>query len=89
MKKYPLKIEEIEDTEIIGYAYYSKGHHDKAEFIEAARLIDDSVSLEEVEHQYARYMPPWYAKEMCCDSYIRFGEEHGRGAFPVTIIPRW
>jgi hypothetical protein len=92
MKAYPLEIEEIWDMEFGGYAVYSKGHHDIPTFVKATEeitTIEAPATVEETRHKYARYMPPWYAKERCCASYILFGIEPGRGAFPVTVCERW
>jgi hypothetical protein len=87
-KDYPLLIETLhdcDDHELV--AYYSKGHHDPAAFVEAVmRDHGDEYPVEKVKHEQRRW-------QIVCgpDEWMRsLGTPRKgtttRGVFPVTII---
>lgn len=70
--------------------YYSKGHHDKAVFLEELKAeefpesyVDGPITLEYVQHKYCRNSvegglePGWFV--------YRYYDEPGRGRYPVTV----
>ena len=88
MKDYPLLIEclhDADDGDLV--AYYSKGHHDPAAFVDAVfRDWGDEYPPDRVRHEERRW-------EIVCgpDDWVRsLGVPRKgttrRGVFPVTII---
>jgi len=88
MKDYPLQVETLHDCDNGDHvAYYSKGHHEPAAFVEAVlRDHGDEYPAEKVKHEYRRW------QIIGCDGdWMRsLGSPRKgttqRGVFPVTII---
>lgn len=83
MKKYPLKIERCMEFEGIGIInYYSKGHHDKEEFLKAlAYAYDYQGDIEDVFYTDIKLSPSPTGYMV-----VNFIKEPCRGSFPVTVI---
>jgi hypothetical protein len=83
MKKYPLFIEccrEFEGYFILGY--YSKGHHDKKEFLDAVMgTYKYKGNMKDVYHLYAKLTPAPEGGVM-----MNYRKQPCRGSFPVTVI---
>ena len=83
MSKYPLKIErviEFEGVSTIGY--YSKGHHDKKEFIEAVKGdYQYEGNINDVRYIYIKVSPSPISGML-----INYRKEPCRGSFPATVI---
>lgn len=80
-KVYPLEI--LDGYE--GDCFFSRGHHDKAEFI---RTLQDEYGVtateDNVEHCYYRLTPSENWND-CRMSYTS-ASGPGRGVFPVTLV---
>lgn len=83
MKNYPLLIEYC--TEFEGYSvlnYYSKGHHDKKEFLDAVMGdYEYKGNIEDVRHLHAKLTPSPTGGMM-----MNFKKQQCRGSFPITVI---
>jgi len=81
MKKYPLKIEELDSDE---HPLFSRGHQDEFAFVTACtpwgyRLVDIRAS-----YQWWRCAPPGHHPDY--DVFYVPGEQGKRGSFPVTAL---
>ncbi|MBU5676871.1 hypothetical protein KQI88_10620 [Alkaliphilus sp. MSJ-5] len=62
--------------------YYSKGHHDKEEFIKEVQIYGDfKGKVEDVRHVYAELTPSPTGGLL-----INFKPKSCKGSFPVTVI---
>ena len=95
MKKYPLEI--VPAYEFEGgsspFEYYSRGHHDKEEFLDKVDEeydpwfgMGDTPSSEYVRHEYWRTIPT--PSPDGDDTYVSllYPTKKGAGAFPVTVV---
>lgn len=86
MKDYPLEVRCLGDDGGYVCAYFSKGHHDPAAFVEAVdRDHGDRCPVEKVEHGERRWACIHFADYKQCLMSPRAGTTR-RGVFPVTII---
>jgi len=83
MSKYPLKIERVVEFEGVSTTgYYSKGHHDKNEFIEAVKGdYEYEGNVNDVRHLYIKVSPSPTGGLL-----INYRKEPCRGSFPATVI---
>ena len=83
MSKYPLIIEKIIEFEGYGIlGYYSKGYHDKKEFIEAVKAdYEYEGDINNVRHIHIK-LSPSYTGQML----INYKKEPCKGSFPATVI---
>jgi hypothetical protein len=83
MSKYPLKIERVVEFEGVSTTgYYSKGHHDKNEFIEAVKGdYEYEGNIDDVRHIYIKVLPSPTGGML-----INYRNEPCRGSFPATVI---
>mgnify|MGYP001092670963 CR=1 FL=1 len=86
MSKYPLKIERVaEFGGIRTIGYYSKGHHDKNEFIEAVKGdYEYEGNIDDVRHIYIKVSPSPTAPTG--GMLMNYRNEPCRGSFPATVI---
>jgi hypothetical protein len=86
MTKYPLIIEKIVEFE--GYSilgYYSKGHHDKNEFLEAVKAdYEYEGDIDNVRHTNIKLSPSPTGGIL-----INYKKEPCKGSFPATVIEDW
>lgn len=62
---------------------FSKGHHDRDAFLAALEIeIGDSLTAQEIRHEWWRYVPAPQGDEH--GGYYAIAKPHSRGAFPVT-----
>ena len=83
--EYPLVIDTLSSDCAIGNWYYSKGHHDKAAFLDKVnREYGVDFKPEDVEHRYGR----WEFDNSCGEpgQILAAHSKPGPGIFPVTII---
>lgn len=90
-KNRPLLVEELREFEGSDtvVAYYSKGHHDKALFVDRLERAHNEAlpydkimpTAESVEHTYWRCVPVDKGEY----GMMVYPAEKGRGAFPVTL----
>ncbi|MCF6466367.1 hypothetical protein [Clostridium sp. Cult2] len=83
MKKYPLLIQEVAEFEGCSVmAYYSKGHHNKEEFINAVMGDYDYVgNIHSVRHTNIKLSPSPTGGMM-----VNYRKEPCKGSFPATVI---
>lgn len=83
MKKYELNIGHT--TEFEGYSileYYSKGHHDKQEFIEELeRTYGYKGDVDKVKHCHCKTTPSPTGGIM-----FNYKKEPCKGSFPITLL---
>lgn len=82
VRRYPL---EVNGGHTDGGMYcMSKGHHDKAAFLEEARIWCgyEAEGWTEPEHKWLRVMPDPYEDNP--HGLLLDAKPHARGAFPVT-----
>jgi hypothetical protein len=85
MKTYDLRIEELHEFEGGHIGWFSKGHHEPADFLteasfEAGKTLDIDVRF--VRQEWWRCVPA--AGEHF--TYTVTAQPNTRGAFPVTVV---
>ena len=90
MKTYPLKVEELCDRSCDFSGYFSRGHHEAADFISIVNKLeaddtgdDDFFTDDYVNHEWWRAIP---VKGYDWDFLWVRAEAGSRGAFPVTVV---
>lgn len=85
VKKYPLEVEAYLEN----YGYWSKGHHDKQEFVDAVKKEwGEELFSGAVKYEWARHRPA-LPHERENDGYAWYhvkSEKGMRGAFPITVV---
>jgi hypothetical protein len=86
VRRYPLDVEGGQTDE--GAYCMSKGHHDKAAFLEEARIWwgDEMENWTEPEHKWLRVVPD--PSEEWRRGLLMDAKPHSRGAFPATWTER-
>lgn len=83
MKEYPLRIEKVIEFEGCSVMeYYSKGHHDKNEFLDAVRVdYEYEGNINDVRHTNIKLSP-----SPTGGMIINYRKEPCKGSFPATVI---
>jgi hypothetical protein len=82
VRRYPLDVEGGQSED--GAYCMSKGHHDKAAFLDEARIWwgDEVANWTEPEHKWLRVIPDPDAEWR--RGFLIDAKPHSRGAFPAT-----
>lgn len=86
-KQHSLEIDTlVSETGDERTAYFSRGHHDHEEFLDAIEEEFDCRPGERIRHEWGRWVPTSPDECVGFTMWYHPAKEGARGAFPVTIV---